>query len=112
MVRNTLMVLIIDVVLLVALFYVVGDLQWRVTYAASVHSACPSPGCSYAPSFSYSVLTQFFTMAGNGVALTSPPTLDWIQALSYALVAINVWFVYRWYRSSRPRAPSVAASAT
>ncbi|MDE1853718.1 MAG: hypothetical protein KGI38_08230 [Thaumarchaeota archaeon] len=111
MAKNTLTVLVIDAVLLIALFYVVGDLQWRVTYATSAHSACPPPGCGYAPSFSYSLLTQFFTMAGNGVSLTSPPTLDWIQALSYALVAINAWFVYRWYRSSRPRVPSVDTSS-
>lgn len=93
MVRNAITVLIVDVVLLTSGFYVMQDLQWRVAYAASLHDACAQP-CSYAPSFSYSILTRFFTMTGNGAQLVSPPTFDWVQLLALALVVVNVWFAY------------------
>ncbi len=86
-----------DVVLLVALFYVVQDLQWRSGYAASAHDACGGP-CSYTPSFSYGFLTQLFTMSGNSAQLTSPLTFDWVQAILYVLVAVNAWFVYRFMK--------------
>jgi hypothetical protein len=93
MVRTIFKVLAVDIVLLVALFYVLQDLQWRSNFAASLHRAC-SPPCGYSTSYSYSLLTRFFTMSGNGVGLTSPPTLDWIQVITLVLVAINAWFVY------------------
>ncbi len=93
-------VLAADALLLVALYYVVQDLSWRISYAASLHTACPNL-CGYTPSFSYSFLTRLFTMSGNPllrssalVRLTSPPTLDWVQVLSVMLVAVNAWFVY------------------
>ncbi len=98
--RNLLKVLAADALLLVALYYVVLDLDWRTSYAASLHTACPNL-CGYTPSFSYSFLTRLFTMAGNpalrssaSVRLTSPPTLNWVQVLSVILVAVNAWFVY------------------
>ena len=83
-----------DTVLLFALYSVFQDLQWRTGYAASLHSACPQ-FCSYSPSFSYNLLTQFFTLARSGVRLTSPPTLDWVQLLAYFLVALNAWYAYK-----------------
>ncbi len=107
MARTALKVLIIDVVILVAEYYVIQDLQWRTSYATSLHSACPQL-CGYSPSFSYNILTQFFTMTGNGVSLTSPPTLDWIQLFTAALLAVNLWFVYVYFRR---RAPKAAPSA-
>lgn len=95
--RTALRVLAADIVLLAAEYFVLQDLQWRTAYAASPHAATQG----YSPSFSYSVLTQFFTMAGPGVSLTSPPTLDWVQAIAYALVVINVWFVYKVMKSRK-----------
>ena len=100
MVREWLKVALADIVLLFALYSVLQDLQWRTGYAASLHSAC-SRYCSYSPSFSYGFLTQFFTLAGNGVRLTSPPTLDWVQGLAYVLVALNAWYVYKTLRSHK-----------
>ncbi len=91
--RRAVKVLAADAVLLVALFYVIQDLQWRSGYAASVHDACAGY-CSYTPSFSYGFLTQLFTMSGNSLQLTSPVTFDWVQALIYILVAVNAWFAY------------------
>lgn len=93
-----------DVVLLFALYSVLQDLQWRLGYASSLHSACPL-FCSYSPSFSYSLLIQFFTLARNGVSLTSPPTLDWVQLLAYTLVALNAWYAYKTLKSRRLRTP-------
>jgi hypothetical protein len=98
MIRHGLAVFLADIVLLFALYSVFVDLQWRTGYAASVHSACPQ-FCSYSPSFGYSLLTQFFTLAGNGVRLTSPPTLDWVQLVVYVLVVLNAWYAYKTLKS-------------
>jgi len=111
MARTALKVAIVDAVLLAGIYSVFLDLQARTAKAESLHGACPSL-CSYAPSFSYNLLTQFFTMAGNGATLTSPPTLDWVQLLAYALVAVNAWFIYtllakRRAKSLTPSNPSV-----
>ena len=86
-------VLLVDFVLVVALYFVLQDLSWRTYYAMTPHDACGGL-CTYVPSFGYSVLTRYFTMAGNGVSLTSPPTLDWVQILAVLLIAINGWYVY------------------
>ena len=79
-------ILIADAVLLAAEFLILQDLQWRSSYAAA-------EGLS--PSYSYSVLTQFFAISGGGATLTSPPTLDWVQLLVVVLVVLNVWYAYR-----------------
>ena len=100
LVRTSFKVLAADVVLLAAGFWVLQDLQWRTGFASSLHDAC-SPICRYSPSFSYSVLTRFFTMAGNGVSLTSPPTLDWVQLIACLLVIVNAWFIYDALNSRR-----------
>ena len=97
MVKTYIKVIAADLVLLAALLWVLQDLQWRTGYAASPHAGTTG----YIPSFSYSVLTQFFNMAGNGVSLTSPPTLDWVQFLVYVLVALNAWFAYQTLRHRR-----------
>lgn len=100
MVRILVKVLLADLVLLLAVFEVLLDLQWRSTYAASIHSACPQ-GCGYMPSFSYSVLTQFFELTGNGRQLVSPATLDWVQALAVVIVILNAWYVIGYLRTRK-----------
>jgi hypothetical protein len=107
MMREAWKIVLADIVLLFGLYSVLQDLQWRTGYAASLHSACPQ-FCSYSFSFGYSLLTQFFTLAGNGVRLTSPPTLDWVQLLAYTLVALNAWYAYKTLKSRRLRPPSVS----
>jgi len=92
MVGSGVKVVLIDAVLLVFGFVIQQDIQWRSAYASSV--------LGYAQSVSYSVLTKFFTMTGRGSSLESPPTLDWVQVLAYALLLVNAWFVYR---SLKPR---------
>lgn len=99
-VRTIFKVLLADAVLVGAMLWVFGDLQWRAAYAASQHSACPA-GCGYSPSFSYTFLTQFFTMSGGSVSLTSPPTLDWIQLIFYTILVVNGWLAYKAWKSRR-----------
>ena len=101
--RDATKVILADIVLVVALLYILQDLGWRLSYAASVHSGCPGTGCAYSPSFSYGILTRVFTMYGNHVSLVSPPALDWVQATVYALVAVNVLFAYKLYTAWRER---------
>ena len=87
MVRAAAKVLLADAVLLGAEFLILQDLQWRVTYASSV--------LRYTPSYTYSVLTQFFAMGGSTTPLRSPPTLDWVQLLVVVLVILNLTYAYR-----------------
>jgi hypothetical protein len=83
-------VLFVDLLALVALYFVLQDLSWRTYYAMTPHAAVSG----YTPSFSYSIFTRYFTMAGSGVSLTSPPTLDWVQILAVGLLLVNGWFLY------------------
>ena len=105
MVSLTLKVIGADVVLLLGEYWILQDLAWRASFAASLHTACPDL-CSYSSSVSYSALVQFFTMIGNGASLTSPPTLDWVQLFAYVLFAINGWFLFAMLRSRRTAAVS------
>ena len=81
---------LVDLVLVAALYFVLQDISWRTYYAMTPHAGVSG----YTPSFSYSLLTRFFSMAGSNVPLTSPPTLDWVQVIAYVLVAINAWYAY------------------
>lgn len=93
-------VLAADIILVLADFEVYLDLQGRSNYASSLHFACGDQvACSYTPSFSYGPLTSFFEMAGNGRMLVSPPTLDWIQLLTLATIAVNAWFLLVYLRA-------------
>jgi hypothetical protein len=92
-VKNLFKTVIADVLLLTAEYFVLQDQGRRTAYAASLHSACPVP-CGYSTSYAYGILTQFFTMMGQGVSLTSPPTLDWTQVLVVLLIIVNGWFLY------------------
>ena len=113
MARTALKVLLADAVLLIAEYFVIQDLAWRTNYATLPHGSAPH---GYSPSFSYNVLTQFFTMSGSGPSLTSPPTLDWVQLIAYALVAINVWFGYKlimkWRGEKRVQAMATPATSS
>ena len=110
--RNTaLKVLAIDLVLVVAEFLVIQDLQWRSSYAAAAVDRCGGL-CSYAPSLSYGFLTHVFTMSGNSVQLSSPVTFDWVQAIAYALALLNGWLVYRYVQSRRVPALGTSGSAS
>ena len=103
MTRRLIAVVVVDVLLLIAIFLVAEDLQWRAAYAASPHQACSvlkgntwvGIDCSYTPSFNFSILVQFFTMNGNGQQLVSPPTFSWIELFALVLVLLNVWFVWQ-----------------
>jgi hypothetical protein len=105
-VRNYLVVIAVDLLLLVSIVYVLEDLQWRAAYAASAHGHT----AGYTPSFSYSFFTQVFTMSRGGASLSSPLTLDWIQLLGIALVLLNGWLLYSTY--TKRRRGSIARSPT
>lgn len=107
MFRTVAKVVLVDAVLLVALLYVSGDLQWRVDYAASPHGHT----LGYLPSFTYSVLIRWFSMTGGSATLNSPPTLDWVQLIVLTLAVVNVWFVYD-ALSRRKKSRAFAAGVT
>lgn len=98
--RVPLKLVALDVFFIVLAYLVARDQEARAAYAASLHDACAGL-CSYTPSFSYGLFTQYFTMSGNGVTLTSPPTLDWFQVIAVVLIAINGWYFYTTYMSGR-----------
>ena len=90
-----------DVLLLLSALLVYQDLGWRTAFASSPHAGV----AGYAPSFSLAFLQRFLVMQGSGVALTSPPTLDWIQLIAIALAALNGWCLYalvNWRRRGAP----------
>lgn len=100
MVRLVYKVALIDLLLLVALYFVFGDLAWRAYYAGTAHAGLVR---GYGSAFSYSLLTRTFTMTGGAIPLVSPPTLDWVQVLVYLLVVLNGWFAYSTMISGRLR---------
>ncbi len=105
MVRTGVKVLVVDSVLLVTEYLVLQDLLWRSAYASS-------EGLS--PAYSYSLLTQFFIMAGRGLVLESPPTLDWVLVLLVVLVILNLWYsvvaIRRWRRGNTSAQDAAAAA--
>ncbi len=96
MVRTGLKVGLADAVLLSAFYFVIQDLQWRSAYASSN---------GFTPSNSYSLLTRFFSIARGGLALASPPTLDWVQVIVATLLVLNAWFFIRMFRLRSARSP-------
>ncbi len=92
MVRTGYKILVADAVLLFGEYLILQDLRWRSTFASSE---------GFSPSFSYSVLTQFFTMSGRGLTLESPPTLDWVQLIVAVLVVMNAWYLVHLVRIRR-----------
>ena len=94
MVRG-LRVLLADAVMIGAILFVMSDVNARTAEAVA-------RGLS--PSYSYSVLTQYFSVVREATVLQSPPTLDWIQLLSLAFVAVNSWFAYGLFRGRKAAA--------
>jgi hypothetical protein len=105
MIRTAYKVALVDLVLVIALYFVFQDLAWRDYYAGTPHARVSG----YSPSTSYSLLVRLFTMAGGSLSLTSPPTLDWVQVIAYVLVAVNGWLVYALLKSRPPSVDSVPA---
>lgn len=106
--KNAIKALIADLALLTLAFLVIQNLQSRAAYAATPRAACESLCSSY---FSHGILTQFLSLTENGGTLVSPPSLDWLQVLSLALVVVNVWFVYRFYVNRREAMASKSSTS-
>lgn len=87
-------VAVVDLVLLGALYFIVQNLQWRASYAASE---------GLTPSYSYSLLWNVFQMSGRAFPLQSPPTLDWVQLLAAILAVLNLVYVYTALRGRRSK---------
>ena len=100
-------VVLADIAQLIVLYYVLQDLPWRAYYAATQHANAAS---GYAPSSTYSIFVRHFTMSGGSFPLVSPPTLDWVQLIGVALVALNGWLVYTYLRSKRAQGHLLASS--
>lgn len=85
------MVVAVDAILLLLVYLVQLDEQWRLACALGHELSCSARS---GPSYSYSLLTQSFSMNSNtGMALRSPPALDWTQVFVVLLVVVNVWFL-------------------
>jgi hypothetical protein len=101
MARTALKVLILDAVLLLAEFEIIQDMQNRIQCALGSPLYGQSCMVRGSPSFSYSLLTQSFSMVVGGKYVQSPPTISWVQLIAYFLVAINVWYGYTVFASRR-----------
>ena len=88
--KGWLKVLVADLLLLLALYFVVQDEMWRSSLAAT-------KGLSV--SYTYSFFTHVFAMLGGSIPLRSPPIFDWIELILLLLVAVNIWFTYSVTRS-------------
>ena len=105
MVSTGVKVLLADALLLLAEFFAIQDIQARV--ACAFGSPLYGYGClaRASPSYSYSILTESFSMIVNGTTVRSPPMLDWVQLTSAALIAINLWYVYVIVRRKTSKKP-------
>lgn len=112
MVRTGIKVVTLDAFLLIITYFVGTDIQNRIDCALG--SPLYGEGClaRSSPAFSYSVLTRFFSMVKDGMVLTSPPTLDWVQLVLLVFAVVNVWFVYTVFRERRPSSPDSGPPAT
>jgi len=111
MVRALLEVLVVDVLGLAGIFFVNQDIGMRID--------CTVPGCTNlartSVGYSYSILTKTLSVTVRNASwrtVVSPPTLDWIQVLGVALVAVNLWYVYRAVTGRRQRAPPSGQAAS
>ena len=92
-----------DAILLLLTYLVFLDEQWRFACALGQEPSCIARSD---PSYSYSVLTQFFSMKSQSMMLLgSPPVLDWTQVFALLLVVVNVWFLSSILRKRSSTAP-------
>ena len=101
--RLTVEVAVANAVLLILAYFVYTDVLWRIGCALGQGLNC---SVRSAPSFSYSLLTQFFSMRNGAMLLTSPPTLDWIQVFVAILLVVDIWYLLRARAKRKPRPPS------
>jgi len=86
-------VLLVDLVLVVFAYFVLQDLAWRDSYAASR---------GYSAVTAFSLLTRRLDLKNGATSLVSPFTLDWIQVVIALLIIVNVAYVFGAVRGSRP----------
>ena len=111
MVRALFEVIVVDVLGLAGIFFVNQDVGMRID--------CTIPGCTNiartSVGFTYSIFTKALSVTVKNAywrTVVSPPTLDWIQVLGVALVAINLWYLYRALAGRGQRAPPSAQAVS
>lgn len=93
-----LQLVVMDAIMLILFYLVAVNLQAREAYASSE---------GFSVSYLYSVAIRSLQLAGRGVALRSPATLDFLQVLPLLLLLLNGAAVVSWFRR-RKAAPSEA----
>lgn len=83
-VARTVEALVLNAVLVAALFWLNVAQADRVAFAAG-------KGLSFV--FSRSLLTYTTTLSGGGATLVSPLTLDWTQVIVVALVVLDAFYL-------------------
>jgi len=91
-------VVAVNLILLLAIYFVTADLATRSAYAAR-------EGLSYF--FTQSLLVETSSLQGHGATLQSPLTLAWLQLILAVLVIVDAVYVYDWVQRRRatPSAP-------
>lgn len=84
--------LAVNIVLLLGIYFVLGDVATRTAYAAG-------KGMSY--TFAQLFLVETSTLQGSSGGLQSPLTLDWVQLLLVVLVVVDVLYFYGWLERRR-----------
>jgi hypothetical protein len=83
--RRLVEALLINAVLILALLWVTGEQSARASYAVQ-------RGLTF--SVTRSLFTYVTTLSSSSGQLSSPPTLDWIQVIVFALFLIDLYYVY------------------
>jgi len=97
--KTAIEVLIVDALLLILTYFIYTDEQWRFHCALGQEAECLVRS---SPSYAYSLLTQFFSMRGETMLLTTPPIVDWTQVVVLVLVVVNVAFLLQIYGKTSP----------
>lgn len=103
--RLVLKAAVVNAVGIVLLYFVELDVLWRSSCGGDTTPSC----ISHVAAVSYFPFTMVSHLAGSGLPLTSPLTLDWFQVILVSLVIIDAYCLVRFFtRRSRsaPQSPS------
>jgi hypothetical protein len=94
---------VVNVVCLVLLYFVQLDLAWR-----SRCGNASSPTCmAHVASVTYLPFLKQTVLAGTGLPLQSPYTLDWFQVLIFVIVVVDAYYLLNYVHTrSKARSPS------
>jgi hypothetical protein len=104
-VRLILKAAVANAVGIVLLYFVQLDLWWRSSCRLDTVPSC----ISHVASVTYFPFTKVTRLAGSGLPLTSPLTLDWFQVILVLLVVIDAYCLAQYF-IGRSRSTPVSAS--